>query len=81
MQGSEDHSLRLMDEIIYPDVEPGVINRALIETCYLEDAHRGEEHRLHQLEPVVLEQIKSLRMELRCKLLHILLHRFSLKRE
>ncbi|XP_030079171.1 uncharacterized protein LOC115482942 isoform X2 [Drosophila hydei] len=63
MQNSEDHNIPLLEEIIYPDVEPGIINRSMIETCYLEDAHRGEERRLHQLEPVVLDKIESIRME------------------
>ncbi|XP_034477443.1 dynein regulatory complex subunit 3 [Drosophila innubila] len=63
MQDADDHNIPLLDEIIYPDVEPGIINRALIESCYLEDAHRGEERRLHQLEPIVLENIKSIRIE------------------
>lgn len=67
MQNSDDHNIPLLNEIIYPDIEPGIINKALIESCYLNDAQPGEERRLHQLEPVILEDIKSLRMEFKSK--------------
>nr|AAL28098.1 protein phosphatase regulatory subunit short isoform [Drosophila melanogaster] len=53
----------LVDEVIYPDIEPGIINRSLIESSYLKHVHRGEGRRLHQLEPVVLEQILTMRLE------------------
>nr|DAA06417.1 TPA_inf: protein phosphatase [Drosophila ananassae] len=53
----------LLDEVIYPDIEPGIINRRMIENSYLQEAHKGEERRLHQLEPVVLEKINIMRLE------------------
>lgn len=57
----------LVDEVIYPDIEPGIINRSLIESSYLKHVHRGEGRRLHQLEPVVLEQILTMRLEFNSK--------------
>ncbi|XP_070854184.1 dynein regulatory complex subunit 3 isoform X2 [Drosophila suzukii] len=53
----------LLDEVIYPDIEPGIINRAMIENSYLKEVHIGEERRLHQLEPVVFKKIQTLRLE------------------
>ncbi|XP_070854183.1 dynein regulatory complex subunit 3 isoform X1 [Drosophila suzukii] len=53
----------LLDEVIYPDIEPGIINRAMIENSYLKEVHNGEERRLHQLEPVVFKKIQTLRLE------------------
>lgn len=63
MQNTDDKTILLLDDIIYHDVEPGILNSALIEDCYFEHAHRGEERRLHQLEPIVWERIKSIRIE------------------
>jgi len=57
----------LLDEVIYPDIEPGIINRAMIENSYLKEVHNGEERRLHQLEPVVFKKIQTLRLEFNSK--------------
>ncbi|EDV32230.1 uncharacterized protein Dana_GF14151 [Drosophila ananassae] len=43
--------------------EPGIIDRKMIETAYLEEGQKGESKRLHQLEPVVYERIHTMRLE------------------
>nr|DAA06416.1 TPA_inf: protein phosphatase [Drosophila willistoni] len=60
---TEDQSKPLLNEIIYPDIEPGIIKRGMIEASYSHEEHREEERRLHQLEPVILENIKTIRLE------------------
>ncbi|KAH8287866.1 hypothetical protein KR018_003600 [Drosophila ironensis] len=50
-----------LDEINCP--EPGIIDRRMIETAYLEEGQKGERRRLHQLEPVVYERIRTMRLE------------------
>ncbi|XP_030376687.1 dynein regulatory complex subunit 3 [Scaptodrosophila lebanonensis] len=59
----DENTKPFLEEIIYPDIEPGIISRAMIENSYLEEGHHGEALRLHQLEPVVLENIKTMRLE------------------
>ncbi|XP_033237249.1 dynein regulatory complex subunit 3 isoform X2 [Drosophila pseudoobscura] len=59
----DDSNKPLLEEVIYPDIEPGIINRIMIENSFLQDAYRGEERRLHKMEPVVLDQITSIRLE------------------
>lgn len=50
-----------LEEVNFP--EPGIINLDMIKSAYLEEGQRGETRRLHQLEPVVLERIKTMRLE------------------
>ena len=54
---------KVIDEIIYPEIEPGIISKAMIETAYLETGYVGEMARLHQMEPVVYDRITDLRLE------------------
>lgn len=60
-QASREPSRAFLEEINYP--EPGIINLEMIKSAYLEEGQRGEMRRLHQLQPVVLERIKTLRLE------------------
>ncbi|EDW88707.1 dynein regulatory complex subunit 3 [Drosophila yakuba] len=50
-----------LEEINCP--EPGIIDRQMIETAYLEEGQKGEARRLHQLEPVVYDRITTMRLE------------------
>ncbi|KAH8255536.1 hypothetical protein KR038_005241 [Drosophila bunnanda] len=50
-----------LDEVNCP--EPGIIDRRMIESAYLEEGQKGEARRLHQLEPVVYERIRTMRLE------------------
>lgn len=56
-----------LDEVAYPDIEPDIISKQMIETAYLEDGYHGEEARLHRIEPVVYERINSLRLDFKSK--------------
>ncbi|XP_011190227.1 dynein regulatory complex subunit 3 isoform X1 [Zeugodacus cucurbitae] len=56
-------NLKSLDEIIYPEIEPGIISKQMIDKAYLEDGKQGEAARLHQMEPVVYERISVLRLE------------------
>lgn len=47
--------------------EPGIIDRKMIETAYLEEGQKGEAKRLHQLEPVVYERINTMRLEFKSR--------------
>ncbi|XP_065356813.1 dynein regulatory complex subunit 3 [Calliphora vicina] len=58
-------NLKSLDEIIYPEIEPGIISKHMIEKSYLEDGYNGEEARLHQMEPVIYERITTLRLDFR----------------
>ncbi|KAH8376531.1 hypothetical protein KR093_000012 [Drosophila rubida] len=60
-QDSREPIRAFLEEINFP--EPGIINLEMIKSAYLEEGQRGETRRLHQLEPVVLERIKTLRLE------------------
>ncbi|KAH8279750.1 hypothetical protein KR054_003975 [Drosophila jambulina] len=58
----EEEPLRgFLDEVNCP--EPGIIDRHMIESAYLEEGQKGEAKRLHQLEPVVYERIRTMRLE------------------
>lgn len=61
-------NLKSLDEIIYPEIEPGIISKQMIDKAYLEDGKQGEAARLHQMEPVVYERIFVLRLEFKSKL-------------
>ncbi|EDW28450.1 GL19199 [Drosophila persimilis] len=50
-----------LEEVNCP--EPGIIDRQMIETAYLGEGQKGESGRLHQLEPVVYERIRTMRLE------------------
>ncbi|EDW77994.1 uncharacterized protein Dwil_GK24778 [Drosophila willistoni] len=50
-----------LEEINCP--EPGIIDREMIESAYLEEGPKGEAKRLHQQEPVVFERIQTMRLE------------------
>ncbi|XP_073824605.1 tbCMF46 [Musca autumnalis] len=52
-----------LEEIVYPEIEPGIISREMIETAYLDEGYKGEESRLHRLEPIVYDRITSLRLD------------------
>ncbi|KAH8393167.1 hypothetical protein KR200_008090 [Drosophila serrata] len=57
-----DEPLRgFLDEVNCP--EPGIIDRKMIESAYLKEGQKGEARRLHQLEPVVYERIRTMRLE------------------
>ncbi|XP_046810039.1 dynein regulatory complex subunit 3 [Lucilia cuprina] len=58
-------NLKSLEEIIYPEIEPGIISKHMIEKSYLEDCYKGEEARLHQMEPVIYERITALRLDFR----------------
>lgn len=60
-------NLKSLEEVIYPEIEPGIISKQMIEKSYLEDGHKGEAARLHQMEPVVYERITALRLEFKSK--------------
>ncbi|KAH8411981.1 hypothetical protein KR222_004551, partial [Zaprionus bogoriensis] len=60
-QQSREPNRDFLEVVSYP--EPGIINLEMIKSAYLEEGQRGESRRLHQLEPVVLERIKVLRLE------------------
>lgn len=55
-----------LEEVNFP--EPGIINLDMIRSSYLEEGQHGETRRLHQLEPVILERIKTLRLEFKSEL-------------
>ncbi|XP_016979107.1 dynein regulatory complex subunit 3 [Drosophila rhopaloa] len=58
----EEEPLRgFLEEINCP--EPGIIDRQMIETAFLEEGQKGEARRLHQLEPVVYDRITTMRLE------------------
>lgn len=62
----EEEPLRgFLDEVNCP--EPGIIDRRMIEAAYLEEGQKGEARRLHQLEPVVYERIRTMRLEFKSK--------------
>ncbi|XP_013098384.2 dynein regulatory complex subunit 3 [Stomoxys calcitrans] len=52
-----------VDTIVYPEIEPGIISKQMIENAYLDEGYKGEEDRLHRIEPVVYERITSLRLD------------------
>ncbi|XP_058984362.1 dynein regulatory complex subunit 3 isoform X2 [Musca domestica] len=52
-----------LEDIVYSEVEPGIITREMIEAAYLEEGYKGEESRLHRIEPVVYDRIASLRLD------------------
>lgn len=58
---------KVIDEIIYPEIEPGIISKEMIEKAYLETGYVGEMARLHQMEPVVFDRITDLRLERKSK--------------
>ncbi|XP_022220110.1 dynein regulatory complex subunit 3 isoform X2 [Drosophila obscura] len=58
---SEEPARGFLEEINCP--EPGIIDRQMIETAYLGEGQKGESGRLHQLEPVVYERIRTMRLE------------------
>lgn len=60
-------NLKTLDEIIYPEIEPGIISKHMIEKSYLEDGYKGEEARLHQMEPVIYDRITTLRLDFRSR--------------
>lgn len=63
---AEEEPLRgFLEEINCP--EPGIIDRQMIETAYLEEGKKGEARRLHQLEPVVYDRITTMRLEFKSK--------------
>ena len=61
--GDEHKPSKVIDEIIYPESEPGIISKKMIENSYLETGYVGEKKRLHQMEPVVFDRITALRLE------------------
>ncbi|XP_017075729.2 dynein regulatory complex subunit 3 isoform X1 [Drosophila eugracilis] len=62
VEEEEEEPLRgFLEEINCP--EPGIIDRQMIETAYLEEGQKGEARRLHQLEPVVYDRITTMRLE------------------
>nr|NP_609325.2 TbCMF46 [Drosophila melanogaster]AAF52831.2 TbCMF46 [Drosophila melanogaster] len=62
VEETEEEPLRgFLEEINCP--EPGIIDRQMIETAYLEEGKKGEARRLHQLEPVVYDRITTMRLE------------------
>uniref|UniRef100_A0A1B0BLR1 Dynein axonemal assembly factor 1 homolog n=1 Tax=Glossina palpalis gambiensis TaxID=67801 RepID=A0A1B0BLR1_9MUSC len=56
-------NIKSLDEVIYPEIEPGIISKHMIEKAYLEDFYKGEAARLHQIEPIVYDRITSIRMD------------------
>lgn len=56
-----------LEDIVYSEVEPGIITREMIEAAYLEEGYKGEESRLHRIEPVVYDRIASLRLDFKSK--------------
>ncbi|XP_054743337.1 dynein regulatory complex subunit 3 [Anastrepha obliqua] len=62
-ESKKTENVKPLDEIIYPEIEPGIISKQMIDKAYLEDGKQGEEARLHQMEPVVYERISVLRLE------------------
>lgn len=60
-------NLKPLDEIVYPEIEPGIISKQMIEKSYLEDGYKGEEARLHQMEPIIYERITTLRLDFQSK--------------
>ncbi|KAH8413125.1 hypothetical protein KR009_008188 [Drosophila setifemur] len=57
----EEPQRDFLEEISCP--EPGIIDGNMIESAYLEEGQKGEARRLHQLEPVVYERIRTMRLE------------------
>ncbi|XP_017060984.1 dynein regulatory complex subunit 3 [Drosophila ficusphila] len=60
-QEEEEPLKGFLEEVNCP--EPGIIDRPMIETAYLEEGQKGEARRLHQLEPVVYDRITTMRLE------------------
>ncbi|XP_061387278.1 dynein regulatory complex subunit 3 [Musca vetustissima] len=58
-----DPSHNPLEVVVYPEIEPGIISKEMIEAAYLEEGHKGEELRLHRIEPVVYDRITSLRLD------------------
>ena len=60
-------NIKSLNEIIYPEVEPSVISKQMIEKSYLEDGYKGEEARLHKMAPVIYDRITTLRLDFKSK--------------
>lgn len=64
-------NIKSLDEVIYPEIEPGIISKQMIEKAYLEDFYKGEAARLHQIEPIIYDRITSIRMDFKSKTLSL----------
>uniref|UniRef100_A0A1I8Q7I6 Dynein axonemal assembly factor 1 homolog n=1 Tax=Stomoxys calcitrans TaxID=35570 RepID=A0A1I8Q7I6_STOCA len=62
-KGAITNETKSVDTIVYPEIEPGIISKQMIENAYLDEGYKGEEDRLHRIEPVVYERITSLRLD------------------
>lgn len=60
-------NIKSLDEIIYPEIEPAIITRQMIEKAYLEFGYKGEAERLHQQEPISYSKITSLNLHHKSK--------------
>lgn len=56
-------NLKSLEEVIYPEIEPGIISKQMIEKAYLEEANKGVESSPQQFDPSVYERITSLRLD------------------
>lgn len=53
-------NIKSLDEIIYPEIEPAIITKQMIEKAYLEYGYKGEAERLHQQQTISYENIHTL---------------------
>lgn len=68
MQGrAKTANIKSLDEIIYPEIEPAIITKQMIEKAYLEYGYKGESERLHQQEPISYDNIKTLNLHHKSK--------------
>lgn len=68
MQGrAKTANIKSLDEIIYPEIEPAIITKQMIEKAYLEYGYKGESERLHQQEPISYDNIKILNLHHKSK--------------
>lgn len=63
MNEQESDPLLAINNIIFPDLEPGVINEEMITRLYVEQGPVGEAGRLARLDPVDYQRITVLRIE------------------
>ncbi|XP_037927662.1 dynein regulatory complex subunit 3 [Teleopsis dalmanni] len=49
--------------IIYPEIEPGIIGKEMIEKIYFDEKYTGEKATLHKLQPMVYERVTEMCFE------------------
>lgn len=71
-QNSNDNNkkmehLKSLEDVIYPEIEPGIISKQMIEKAYLEEQSKGDEAKQQQFDPSTYERVTSLRLDFKSK--------------